>query len=123
MSSSDSELAFGDFKTFKELSMFRDKLEFRYLQNSMNLLDERKTLKKKLQVLIGMCFYTDSKLYYDCVISDRNDGQNNFTFILTLPTICQAGDDVAFDWLSKFTIHQSQFRKGSNFIFHHHFIN
>ena len=88
--------------------MFRDKLEFRYLQNSTNLLDERKTLNKKLQVLIGMCF----RLTQNCimtVISDRNDGQNNFTFILTLPTICQAGDDVAFDWLSKFTIHQSEF--------------
>ena len=36
--------------------MFRDKQGVRYLQNNMSLLDERKTLNKKLQVLIGMCF-------------------------------------------------------------------
>ena len=44
--------------------MFRDKLEFRYLQNSMSLLDERKTLNKKLQVLIGMCF----RLTQNCIM-------------------------------------------------------
>ena len=36
--------------------MFRDKQGVRYLQNSMSFLDERKTLYKKLQVLIGMSF-------------------------------------------------------------------
>ena len=45
--------------------MFRDKLEFRYLQNSTNLLDERKTLNKKLQVLIGMCF----RLTQNCIMT------------------------------------------------------
>ena len=36
--------------------MFRDKQGVRYLQNSMSLLDERKTLNKKLQALIGISF-------------------------------------------------------------------
>ena len=36
--------------------MFRDKQGVRYLQNSMSLLNERKTLYKKLLVLIGKCF-------------------------------------------------------------------
>ena len=36
--------------------MFWDKKEFTHLKDSMSLLDERKTLYKKLQVLICMRF-------------------------------------------------------------------
>ena len=57
-------------------------------------------------------FQSDSKSYCDCVISHRNDVQVNFTFILTLPIICLAGDDVAFAWLSKSIIDQSEFQDG-----------
>ena len=102
--------------------MFRDKLEFRYLQSSMSLLDERKTLNKKLQVLSGMCF----RLTQNCIIivsfliemTDRT----------TLPSSWHCPQFVKPAMMLHLIGYRSlpstnqNFRMGSNFIFHHHFI-
>ena len=54
--------------------MFRDKQGVRYLQNSMSLLDERKTLYKKLQVLIGMCFrMTQNRIMIVSILIEMTD--------------------------------------------------
>ena len=54
--------------------MFRDKQEFRSLQNCMSLLDERTTLYKKLQVLVCMCFkLTQNRIMIVSLLMEMTD--------------------------------------------------